>query len=92
MCVPELYLNPVDEYYGPGYQSGQIRIAFVPGNPSWNRTLSGGIILGNSKEARIYGIRVSPDVLDWSNTFNTFGVTWRPGNNTFYATEKIMVF
>lgn len=75
----ELYLTPVNEHYGPGYQSGQIRIAFVPGNKNSSRQLMGGVILGDSKAARTFGMRKYKKVLDWSNTFNEFGIKWTPG-------------
>lgn len=85
---PELYLNSLNEHYGPDYQSGQIRIAFVPGNKNLGRTLSGGVILGDSKAARSYGIRKSDQKLDWSRQFNRFGVIWREGK-LFYQEFKI---
>lgn len=83
MIIPllflELYLNPVNEGYGPGYDSGQIRIAFVPGNENLNKILSGGILLGQSKAARNYGIRKLTKETNWSRQFHRFIVTWTKG-------------
>lgn len=83
-------MNPLNEQYGPGYESGQIRIAFVPGNVNLNRVLSGGIILGQSKAAKNYGIRKSTKQTDWSGQFHRFGVTWGPGEP--FITETFAVF
>lgn len=79
-CFLELYLNSLNEQYGPGHQSGQIRVAFATGNTNTNKKLFGGIILGDSKAARSYGIRKSTKEIDWSKQFHRFAVTWSPGN------------
>ncbi|XP_018563524.1 beta-1,3-glucan-binding protein-like [Anoplophora glabripennis] len=75
---PELYLNSANEDYGPGYGSGQIRIAFAPGNSDLNQMLQGGIILGDSVAAKSYGMKTVQKQTGWSNEYHTFKVTWKP--------------
>ncbi|KAJ8944325.1 hypothetical protein NQ318_016132 [Aromia moschata] len=77
---PELYLNPVNEEYGPGYESGQIRIAFVPGNPELNRVLKGGIILGLTQAAKNYGMKSVDSANSWNDDFHKYVVDWKPGS------------
>ncbi|XP_056629844.1 uncharacterized protein LOC130440605 [Diorhabda sublineata] len=81
---PELYLNPATEKYGPNYQSGQIRIAFTPGNADMNTVLHGGVILGNTLAARVHEDKTSQLANGhWSDEFHTFGVKWTPSEITF---------
>lgn len=74
-----MYLNSVNDDYGTGYDSGQIRIAFSPGNSESNKVLEGGVILGDSPAARIYGMKSIKRQSDWSNGFHTFKLTWKTG-------------
>ncbi|KAG5881370.1 hypothetical protein JTB14_005197 [Gonioctena quinquepunctata] len=75
---PELYLNPLNEIYGPHYESGQIRIAFSPGNLNQNHVLHGGVVLGSNPSARTYGDRTNERRDYWSDDFHTFSVEWKP--------------
>lgn len=76
----ELYLTPKKYEYGTeDYASGQIRIAFVPGNADLCKKLQGGVILGTSDEARKYGLRESISETNWNDDFHIFTAIWRPG-------------
>ncbi|XP_018563525.1 beta-1,3-glucan-binding protein-like [Anoplophora glabripennis] len=80
---PELYLNPLYEEYGSNYESGQIRIAFAPGNDKLNQVLHGGVILGASNAAREAGMKsVRTRDKNWSDEFHKFVVTWKPESIT----------
>ncbi|XP_063910736.1 beta-1,3-glucan-binding protein-like [Zophobas morio] len=76
---PELFLNPANDVYGPGYASGQIRIAFVEGNRATNYILQGGCILGSNKAGRNYLMRSTRKNNAWSASFHVFSVKWHPG-------------
>lgn len=76
---PELYLNPLSEEYGPNYESGQMRIAFAPGNSQLNNVLSGGIILGSNVAGRSYGTKTMENQQkSWGDDFHNFTITWKP--------------
>ncbi|KAG5881365.1 hypothetical protein JTB14_005192 [Gonioctena quinquepunctata] len=75
---PELYLNSLNEEYGPGYDSGQIRVAFAPGNSEEDKVLQGGIVLGSSVPARKYGIKTIERTNRWGTEFHKFAITWKP--------------
>lgn len=74
-----MYLNPEREEYGPNYESGQIRIAFAPGNLNENSVLHGGVILGGNPAARDYGDSVFQMNKLWSDDFHKFTLVWKPG-------------
>lgn len=74
---PELYLNPLNEEYGPFYESGQIRIAFCAGNSNMTDVLSGGCVLGNSNKGKNHFMKTIKKVSEsWTDDFNVFSVTW----------------
>lgn len=77
---PELFLQPKKSEYGLGYDSGQIRIAFCPGNENLGKELQAGIILGTSPEGRNFGIRKinNEENVDWSDHYHTFQISWKP--------------
>lgn len=77
--VSELYLNPKSEEYGENYQSGQIRIAFLPGNSEMSKVMYGGVILGASNSGRSYGMKTIRKTNGWSNEFHRFIIEWSDG-------------
>ncbi|KAL1491801.1 hypothetical protein ABEB36_012344 [Hypothenemus hampei] len=89
---PELYLNSESEKYGPGYQSGQMRVAFLAGNDGANTKLKGGVILGQTYQARNYAMKTYEASEPWTNDFHNFTVLWKPESitlsvdNTVYGT------
>ncbi|KAK9891864.1 hypothetical protein WA026_017352 [Henosepilachna vigintioctopunctata] len=85
---PELYLNPKDEEYGSFYQSGQIRVAFLPGNTELSKTVYGGCVLGVSNEGRNYAMRSSRKGSSWSDTFHTFTVEWSSDKISLLVDDK----
>jgi beta-glucanase (GH16 family) len=87
---PELYLNPVNEEYGPGYASGQIRIAFSGGNEDLCRDLRGGCILGSSPAARNYAVKnIVKNSGSWSDDFHKFIVIWKPDQITMMVDDQV---
>lgn len=86
---PELYLTPSTNAYGPDYDSGSIRIAFLPGNADISKTLSGGCILGASKAARAYGIKSITSNRAWSDTYHKFTIKWKPESITVYVDDEV---
>lgn len=79
MLISELFLESRDKPYGPGYQSGEIRVAFSPGNTDASNTLFGGCVIGNSTEARKYGLRNTRRDESWCNGFHVYTVRWTNG-------------
>ncbi|XP_018335441.1 beta-1,3-glucan-binding protein [Agrilus planipennis] len=75
---PQLFLNSKNEEYGRLYESGQIRIAFSPGNRNSNSDLSAGCILGDSVAARNYGMRRLHKEPGWCNDFHVYEMKWTP--------------
>ncbi|XP_063910734.1 beta-1,3-glucan-binding protein-like [Zophobas morio] len=87
---PELYLNPLNEPYGPDYASGQIRIAFLPGNEQLNRNLRGGCILGSSQAGRNYGMKtIKKNTGTWGDDFHVFTVVWKPDQITVSVDDTV---
>nr|XP_023017871.1 beta-1,3-glucan-binding protein-like [Leptinotarsa decemlineata] len=86
---PELYLNSVNEEYGSGYDSGQIRVAFTEGNEGSDNVLRGGVILGSSTSARSFGMNSIEKSKRWSNEFHRFAVTWKPDNIVLSVDGKV---
>lgn len=80
ISLPELVLNPKENSYGPDYQSGQIRIAFTPGNTDISKKLYGGCILGSSPEARKFAIREMVTDRSWCDDFHIYRIRWTNGN------------
>ncbi|XP_063910735.1 beta-1,3-glucan-binding protein-like [Zophobas morio] len=87
---PELYLNPLNEPYGPDYASGQIRIAFLPGNEHLNKNLQGGCILGSSQAGRNYGMKtIKTDTGTWGDDFHVFTLIWKPDQITVSVDDRV---
>ncbi|XP_044766626.1 beta-1,3-glucan-binding protein-like isoform X2 [Coccinella septempunctata] len=86
---PELYLNPKREEYGGNYQSGQIRIAFLPGNSEFSKVVYGGCILGESNSGRSYGMKTFRRTSSWSNGFHRFAVEWSNEKITLSVNDNI---
>lgn len=75
----EIYLNAERQEYGPHYESGQMRIAFVIGNLNENAILHSGVVLGDNLAARNYGDRFFQKSKYWSNDFHKYTLQWLPG-------------
>ncbi|KAJ8944326.1 hypothetical protein NQ318_016133 [Aromia moschata] len=86
---PELYLNSDNDDYGLDYDSGQIRIAYAPGNEDLSKILEGGVILGSSIAARKYGIKTIEKHTSWANEYHRFGVIWKPDSITVTVDDKV---
>ncbi|KAL3274986.1 hypothetical protein HHI36_019760 [Cryptolaemus montrouzieri] len=86
---PELFLNPKNSEYGDYYSSGQIRIAFIPGNSVFSKVLYGGCILGASNGGRSHGMRSIRRVNGWSRTFNRYTVEWSDEKITLSVNDNI---
>ncbi|CAG9855841.1 unnamed protein product [Phyllotreta striolata] len=87
---PEIYLNPLHSVYGhSNYESGQIRIAFSPGNSDQNKLLQGGVVLGQSNAARDYGIKKVEAFENWSDDFHKFVVNWQPNEITLSVDDRM---
>ncbi|XP_045462189.1 uncharacterized protein LOC123672218 [Harmonia axyridis] len=86
---PELYLNPKNEEYGENFQSGQIRIAFLPGNSEFSKVVYGGCILGTSNGGRTYGMKTIRRTNSWSDDFHRFGVEWSNEKITLSVNDNI---
>lgn len=73
-------MTPRKYRYGPGYQSGDIKIAFLPGNTNLSNVLYGGITLGHKPEARKYGLRhILKFEEDWNDDFHVYSMKWKQG-------------
>lgn len=90
-----LFLQPKNSKYGYHYDSGQMRIAFAPGNEDLGKELSGGVILGPSDEGRRYGMRYSQGEEHWGNAFHTYVLKWKEGwslHNLILATNYLIFY
>lgn len=74
-----MFLQHRKPEYGPQYDSGQMRVAFTPGNDDLGKDLAGGVILSNSDEGRRFGLRYSQNEEHWGNGFHTYVLKWKPG-------------
>lgn len=74
-----MVLRPKDSAYGRHYDSGEMKIAFVPGNDDLGKDLAAGVTLSSSEDGRTYGIRHYQDEEHWGNAFHTYGLKWKPG-------------
>lgn len=89
---PELYLNPLLQKYGPGYASGQMRVAFYQGNADSSNVLYGGAILGDTLAARNYGMKdivQGKEKTSWGDDFHTYELIWLPDSITVSVDGKI---
>nr|XP_008191497.1 PREDICTED: beta-1,3-glucan-binding protein isoform X2 [Tribolium castaneum] len=87
---PQLFLNPVSEEYGSDYASGQIRVAFLPGNQAMAQQLYGGCVLGPTTAARNYALKVirKTDGL-WSDDYHKFTAVWKPDQITLSVDDQV---
>lgn len=74
-----MYLQPKELAYGENYDSGQMRIAFAPGNEDLGKQLAAGAVLSPSEDGRTYGMRYSQSEDHWGNAFHTYILKWEPG-------------
>lgn len=87
---PQIFLNPKKREYGRGYESGQIRIAFLPGNSHKSTKLYGGVILGSSLGGRSYAMKsVDAPTGSWSDDFHDFTVKWEPEKITLMVDHEV---
>lgn len=76
-----MFLQPKDLAYGEkNYESGQMRIAFAPGNDDLGKTLSGGAILSSAEEGRTSWMKFTEGDDHWGDAFHTYVLKWTPGN------------
>lgn len=78
--ITELILRPKSYVYGPGHSSGEIKIAFMPGNKNMSSRLYGGIAFGDSDKARAYGLKYISSQNVFNDDFHIFTCIWTPGN------------
>ncbi|CAH1105312.1 unnamed protein product [Psylliodes chrysocephalus] len=86
---PIITLTPSSEEYGPNYESGQITIAFSPGNEDSHTTVKGGVVLGAYPSARYYGIKSVSQNHGWSLAYHRFGVIWKTDNIVLTVNDKL---
>ncbi|XP_044256880.1 beta-1,3-glucan-binding protein-like [Tribolium madens] len=87
---PQLFLNPVNEEYGPDYASGQIRIAYLPGNKAMARKLYGGCVLGSSPAARNYALKkIEKNEGSWSDDYHKFTAIWKPDEIILMVDDQV---
>lgn len=86
--VTELWLQPKDEVYGPGYPSGKIVLAMSRGNRDLKlngedigcELMESGVFMGIGDNVRGRTVtRVTDDC--WYNEYHNYTVLWTPGNN-----------
>lgn len=72
-----MYLVPKNQEYGLLFhKSGEIVVAFLPGNDGLRRKLYGGVILGHTDRARTYAMYSTQEDKDWSDDFHVYTVKW----------------
>ncbi|KAF5294932.1 hypothetical protein FQR65_LT10644 [Abscondita terminalis] len=86
---PQLYLKSKNDFYGDGYDSGLLKIAYAPGNTDMNRILSGGGVLGESAFARYYAIKSTQSTKEWSKDFHIFKLEWRPDGISLIVDNEV---
>ncbi|XP_044737521.1 beta-1,3-glucan-binding protein-like [Chrysoperla carnea] len=75
---PQLLLSPEDSAYGENYDSGSMRIAFIPGNLQNRRDLQGGLVLGSNVDARTKFMKTHHGTSSWLEDYHTFTLEWYP--------------
>ncbi|KAB0796440.1 hypothetical protein PPYR_10501 [Photinus pyralis] len=75
---PEISLVPKSEAYGPGYESGRIRIALAYGNQELDNDLYAGGVLGHSDAARNYGLKKIFSYTHWTDAYHVYRIEWKP--------------
>lgn len=81
---PIITLEPRSFEYGLHYDSGEIRIAFAPGNENLGKDLASGVVLSGTEEGRTYGVRYSQGEEHWGSAFHTYVMKWTPGKGNFF--------
>ncbi|XP_049819261.1 beta-1,3-glucan-binding protein-like [Aethina tumida] len=84
---PEIFLNPLTEKYGSEFLSGQMRIAFNEGNPDLIKMISGGVIMGDGRITRTYGMK-SKKIPNTSD-FHNYTLLWAPDKIVLSLDGKI---
>ena len=87
LSVSEIWLEPKNEAYGPGYASGKICIAMSRGNNDLTlygrdigcKHLQSGVFMGVGDNIR--GRTVTrEDSVGWHSSYHNYTVIWTPGN------------
>ncbi|KAF5298990.1 hypothetical protein FQA39_LY11622 [Lamprigera yunnana] len=86
---PEISLVSKNDYYGPGLESGRIRIAFSPGNEESGKYLYGGCTLGYWTKGRKYGIRKISSKQHWFENVHTYKLEWKPDGIILYVDNEV---
>ena len=81
----ELWLEPKSKVYGPGYNSGRIRIAMSRGNQNLKlnnqdmscKQLESGVLMG--VEDNVLGSSISRENDTWHKEMHNFTVVWTEG-------------
>ncbi|KAL1123444.1 hypothetical protein AAG570_002524 [Ranatra chinensis] len=88
--VPELWLIPKDDFYGPYYSSGKIRLAMARGNENLksgtidlsNSRLEAGVLMGPENDVQVKSINWTNSG-GWNKEFHNFTLLWTPDNLSF---------
>ncbi|KAK4876693.1 hypothetical protein RN001_009199 [Aquatica leii] len=86
---PEISLVPKSEVYGPGLESGRIRIGFSPGNKDLGNHLWGGCTLGYTDAARKYAMRQTTSEQPWHEDFHTYKVQWKVDSIILFVDNEV---
>ncbi|XP_054269533.1 uncharacterized protein LOC128990907 isoform X2 [Macrosteles quadrilineatus] len=82
--VPELWLEPRNHFYGPGYTSGRIRIAMHRGNSDFkcrgedfgSHRLESGVMMGSQNVQKRSLTTKLPE--NWHDHFHNYTLVWSP--------------
>ncbi|KAF5294927.1 hypothetical protein FQR65_LT10639 [Abscondita terminalis] len=86
---PEISLVSKDDVYGPGLESGRIRIAFSTGNEKLSTYVSGGCTLGYSSGARKFGIRTFKVDKPLYEDFHTYKLQWKTDSLSLFIDNEL---
>lgn len=86
---PDISLVSRSDLYGPGHESGRIRIAVAGGNAEYDRYLFGGCIFGYSQMARTVGMKKIFSKKPWTDDFHTYKMHWTPDSITFSVDNQV---
>lgn len=90
--VPELWLEPKHNKYGPGYRSGRIRVGTARGNRALicdgidmgNKRAESGVTVGTDDGLNVKSRTVERTSKDfWRDRFHNYTLIWTPDNLTF---------
>ncbi|XP_054266022.1 uncharacterized protein LOC128988606 isoform X1 [Macrosteles quadrilineatus] len=87
--VPELWLEPRNHFYGPGYTSGRIRIAMHRGNSDFkcrgedfgSHRLESGVMMGSQNVQKRSLTTKLPE--NWHDHFHNYTLVWSPDSISF---------